>query len=128
MKRISLLVCMLMCIACFLPSCKTDDTIMYDFPSLRINRYCEIDEISDDDLDSVAGGACQNVEDDPLIGKIVRVTSGQTCKKCGGNIGIVDTSRLGYGLVLAANCKDCTAGNKVYEIAILDQCTYEIIG
>ena len=85
-------------------------------------------ELDDDDLDNVAGGACQYVEDDPLIGKIVRVTSGQTCKKCGGNIGIVDTSRLGFGLVLAANCKDCTAGNKVYEIAILDQCTYEIIG
>ena len=44
MKRISLLICLLVCVACFLPSCKTDDGIMYDFPSLRINRYCEIED------------------------------------------------------------------------------------
>lgn len=50
MKRISLLICLLVCVACFLPSCKTDDGIMYDFPSLRIGRYCEIEDSAWKDL------------------------------------------------------------------------------
>ena len=41
-------------------------------------------EISDDELDSVAGGACQNRKHD---GSRVRVTSNHACPQCGGKIG-----------------------------------------
>ena len=85
-------------------------------------------ELDDDDLDNVAGGACERVDESPLIGKIVRVTSGQTCKKCGGKIGRIDTTRYGYGLILCIECKDCSVGNKQYTLDYLENCTYEIIG
>ena len=85
-------------------------------------------ELNDDDLDSVAGGACQNVEDDPLIGKIVRVTSGQTCKNCGGNIGRIGTESAGFGQVLSVDCNNCSQGAREYTIDFLENCTYEIIG
>lgn len=42
MKRASLFLCLLLCVMCFLPSCRRGDDKMYDFPSLRIKRYCEI--------------------------------------------------------------------------------------
>ena len=84
-------------------------------------------ELNDDDLDNVAGGACQNVTDSPLIGKIVRVTSGQTCKTCGGNIGRIDTSPSGFGRSLCVDCNNCSQG-KQYTIDFLENCTYEIIG
>ena len=85
-------------------------------------------ELNDDDLDNVAGGACERVDESPLIGKIVRVTSGQTCKKCGGNVGKIAAVPFGYGMTLSVLCSNCTGGNRQYEIAILDRCTYEIIG
>ena len=85
-------------------------------------------ELSDDDLDSVAGGACQNVEDNPLIGKIVRVTSGQTCKNCGGNIGRIGTEPAGFSQILSVECNNCSQGGKQYTFDFLENCTYEIIG
>ena len=48
-------------------------------------------ELSDDDLDNVAGGAggCQTFEEQGLKGGTkVRVTSADRCPVCGGNIGI----------------------------------------
>ena len=85
-------------------------------------------ELDDDDLDAVAGGACQNVEDNPLIGKIVRVTSGQTCRNCGGNIGRIDIESAGFGLVLSVDCNNCSQGAREYTIDFLENCTYEVIG
>ena len=69
-------------------------------------------ELSDDDLDAVAGGACSNK------GNRVRVTSGETCKKCGGNIGIMETYYQG-GYILCENCYE--------SIAYPEYCTYEFI-
>ena len=85
-------------------------------------------EISDDDLDNVAGGACERVDESPLLGKIVQVTSSHTCKKCGGKIGRIATTPCGYGLTLCIECKDCSVGNRQYVFDFLDNCTYEIIG
>ena len=67
MKRISLLVCLLLCVACFLPSCKTDDGIMYDFPSLRINRYCEIEDSAWKDLSLSLDIASYTITDEDVM-------------------------------------------------------------
>ena len=76
-------------------------------------------ELNDDDLDNVAGGACAGSEAESE-GKIVRVTSGQTCKKCRNNIGTLSTPPYGELTVYCNNC------DKVIEKAAL--CTYEVIG
>ena len=47
-------------------------------------------ELNDDDLDNVAGGACSGSDNDNsnvAVGDKVRVISGETCPKCGGNTG-----------------------------------------
>ena len=48
-------------------------------------------ELSDDDLDSVAGGACSNSDTKEVSpvpnGTRVRVINGNTCAKCGGTTG-----------------------------------------
>ena len=80
-------------------------------------------ELSDDDLDSVAGGACQKTDDSPLLGKTVRITDGATCKKCGTNIGIVDKVYSAYGLCLGAVCQNCR-----FVINDIQDGNYEIIG
>ena len=85
-------------------------------------------ELDDDDLDNVAGGACESDYESPLNGKIVRITSGQTCNKCGGSIGRIETVAFGYGTTLAIICETCSGGKYQYEIAFEDRCTYEIIG
>ena len=52
-------------------------------------------ELSDDELDNVAGGACSsNPADYAHPGDRVRVINGQTCPKCGGTIGYVETDLL----------------------------------
>ena len=76
-------------------------------------------ELDDNDLDNVAGGACAGSEA-KSEGEIVRVTSGQTCKKCGNNIGTLSTPPYGELTVYCNNC------DKVIEKAAL--CTYEVIG
>ena len=59
-------------------------------------------EISDDDLDSVAGGACQSKQ--KPFEKKVRVTSGQTCT-CGTNIGILKPyGQYAFDYVLCEQC------------------------
>ena len=59
-------------------------------------------ELNDDDLDSVAGGACGG---GVRVGDNVRVTSGETCANCGSDIGTVDKwGTLGDRVVI---CKTC---------------------
>ena len=60
-------------------------------------------ELNDDDLDNVAGGACAGYEAPPQPGDRVRITSGQTCSKCGGTIG-----KVGYDLNFTfVECEKC---------------------
>ena len=61
-------------------------------------------ELSDDDLDNVAGGACGS---GVRVGDAVRVTSGETCSICGGNLGTVKAvGAMAIGAVVCANCSD----------------------
>ena len=61
-------------------------------------------ELSDDDLDNVAGGGCGG---SVRAGDNVRVTSGETCQICGGNTGIVKSvGAFGVGAVVCHNCSD----------------------
>ena len=77
-------------------------------------------ELSDDDLDAVAGGACYSSK--PAYGTKVRVTSGQTCKKCGTNVGVY-TATHPYGYWDYIHCEPCN-----YSFANDDgTVTYEVI-
>ena len=59
-------------------------------------------EISDDELGSVAGGACQSKQ--KPFEKKVRVTSGQTCT-CGTNIGVLKPyGQYAFDYVLCEPC------------------------
>ena len=61
-------------------------------------------ELNDDDLDSVAGGACGG---GVRVGDNVRVTSGETCPTCGGNVGTVKAvGAMSVGAVVCQNCSD----------------------
>lgn len=61
-------------------------------------------ELSDDDLDNVAGGGCGG---SVRAGDNVRVTSGETCQICGGNTGTVKSvGAFGVGAVVCHNCSD----------------------
>ena len=76
-------------------------------------------ELDDDDLDSVAGGACAEREPIPY-GTKVRVI-GHTCKKCGTNVGVYSVG-AGYCYDYI-ECKSCN-----YIIANDDgTITYEVI-
>ena len=60
-------------------------------------------ELDDDDLDNVAGGACAESEKPPQPGDRVRITSGQSCSKCGGT-----TGKVGYDLNFTfVECEKC---------------------
>ena len=80
-------------------------------------------ELSDDDLDSVAGGACASKDEGVSIGDIVRVTSGQTCDKCGSNIGRVDMTGA-YGFQWGVCCTNCK--NSIF-VGDLNYATVEVI-
>ena len=68
----------------------------------QLNPKCG--ELDDDDLDSVAGGACGG---GVRVGDNVRVTSGETCPKCGGNVGTVKAvGAMSVGAVVCQNCSD----------------------
>lgn len=54
-----------------------------------------------------------------LLYKTVRVTSGQTCSKCGSNVGTVMSSNYSGVTVKCDNCNTI--------IAKIDDCTYEIL-
>lgn len=61
-------------------------------------------ELNDDDLDAVAGGACGS---GVRVGDTVRVTSGETCPICGGNMGTVKAvGAMATGAVVCMNCSD----------------------
>ena len=61
-------------------------------------------ELDDDDLDAVAGGACGG---GVRVGDNVRVTSGETCPTCGGNVGTVKAvGAMSVGAVVCQNCSD----------------------
>ena len=79
-------------------------------------------EISDDDLDSVAGG-CGNRDERLSVRDIVRVTSGQTCDKCGSNIGRVDMTGA-YGFQWGVCCTNCK--NSIF-VGDLNYATVEVI-
>ena len=77
-------------------------------------------ELNDDDLDSVAGGACADRE--LIYGKKVRVTSGQTCEKCGTNVGVYSLSGAhDFDYIVCESCNYTIAHDNGF-------CTYEIIG
>jgi hypothetical protein len=80
-------------------------------------------ELDDDDLDSVAGGACSSNSNVAAVGTIVRVTSGQTCDKCRSNIGYV-SARAVPAPMPCIFCNNCGTDEL---IADLHKCTYEII-
>ena len=77
-------------------------------------------ELNDDDLDNVAGGAggCDGAIEIPE--GTIRVTSGQTCPKCGSTEGYASTKAYGRPTVF---CNKCNEG-----FVFVDNCTYEIIG
>ena len=61
-------------------------------------------ELDDDELDNVAGGACGG---GVRVGDNVRVTSGETCPMCGGNVGTVKAvGAMSVGAVVCQNCSD----------------------
>ena len=80
-------------------------------------------ELDDDDLDTVAGGACadSNDNDNPAvrIGDTVQITSGEACPTCGGKIGIVRQRKLRFYI----GCNKCDK-----KICDLGDCTYVVIG
>ena len=83
-------------------------------------------ELSDDDLDNVAGGACSgsdNDNSDVAVGDKVRVISGETCPKCGGNTGKVQTVGGVMGAKGVVACQNCSGSI----IAIVGSATLEKI-
>ena len=80
-------------------------------------------ELDDDDLDTVAGGACadSNDNDNPAVGvgDTVQITSGKTCSSCGSNMGIATRLRKG-AYIKCAQCGDA--------ICQFNECTYIVIG
>ena len=87
-------------------------------------------ELEDDDLDSVAGGSCSTEDEFPYYKSAVRVTSGQTCPKCGSDSGIIfDTSNGSGKAKKGIVCDKCKVGWS-YKNIVLDikNCTYEVIG
>ena len=76
-------------------------------------------ELSDDDLDAVSGGACERANSE-LYGKKVRVTSGQTCPKCGTNIGTYKMGGYEFDYIW------CEEHNCAITYAD-DTCTYVVI-
>ena len=77
-------------------------------------------ELNDDDLDSVAGGACGSGNNSNAIrlGDKVNIISGAACT-CGSTIGIVSKGQRSVYL----ECNQCSK-----KICNIDECTYEKIG
>jgi hypothetical protein len=73
-------------------------------------------ELSDDDLDAVAGGGgCLEYEPDPWqVGTKVRVINGISCKKCGGTDGFMEYNHCWY-----VACPNCSKG--ILNQVIVDQ-------
>ncbi len=62
-------------------------------------------ELNDDDLDNVAGGAC-NPNLELKNGQLVRVINGNKCPKCGGTVGKYNFA-AGYGAWTRVDCDTC---------------------
>lgn len=78
-------------------------------------------ELNDDDLDAVAGGACAGSKAS-LYDKKVRVTSGQTCDKCGTNVGVYSIGqRYDFDHIACESCNRIIARDD-------GTVTYEVIG
>ena len=77
-------------------------------------------ELSDDDLDNVAGGACAGYEaTKEKYSKTILVTSGQTCDKCGTNKGKWYCGGYSYDYVACEKCNYIIArddGTLTYEL------------
>ena len=69
-------------------------------------------ELSDDDLDNVAGGAggCSN-DNRVQNGDRVRVITGATCPKCGGTIGHAELDPI-----FEVHCENCSQGMRFVTI------------
>ena len=83
-------------------------------------------ELDDDDLDAVAGGACSGSDNDNsnvAVGDKVRVISGETCPKCGGNTGKVQIVGGMMGAKGVVACQNCSGSI----IAIVESATLEKI-
>ena len=76
-------------------------------------------ELDDDALDGVAGG-CGGSGEIYVPDGTIRVTSGQTCPKCGGTEGYVSVSTCYYPPVCCNKCHT--------SFVYLHECTYEVIG
>ena len=75
-------------------------------------------ELDDDDLDNVAGGACETTVDGTFkIGDMVRITSGKTCPKCGSNIGTIKSKK--HTIYIECSCGEV--------ISNIQKCTYEAV-
>ena len=73
-------------------------------------------ELSDDDLDNVAGGAsgCRTSDNYLADNTLVRVINGDVCPQCGGTIGnFFRADEANFDSVL---CKDCKKGIHYYII------------
>ena len=79
-------------------------------------------ELDDDDLDAVAGGACEDKVDGPPLGTVIRITSGQTCRYCKGDTGVIEWGSI-HHTEKAVRCNNCDARIH-YDVYYL---TYEII-
>ena len=79
-------------------------------------------ELSDDDLYNVAGGACESREERICVGDAVRITSGQTCRKCGCNEGTYQGNISSW----SCDCIKCKNCGSIIEYTT--DCTYEKIG
>ena len=69
-------------------------------------------ELSDDDLDNVAGGACAESNQPIKDGDTVRVINGKTCPNCGGTVGVF----IRGGEETYVMCTGCNNGLKGYAI------------
>ena len=73
-------------------------------------------ELSDDDLDNVAGGACEKYDGNTDVGKTVRVI-GDSCSKCGGTTGTLEWSEYFHTLRIKCNtCKQMYGNTPSYEV------------
>ena len=80
-------------------------------------------ELDDDDLDSVAGGGCgSNDDSEDTIHEKVRVTSGETCSKCGTNIVSLMKAPEWKTTGPSLYCKSCKK-----RVGFANHCTYEVI-
>ena len=74
------------------------------------------EELDDDDLDAVSGGAsgCRTSDDYVADNTLVRVINGDVCPQCGGTIGnYFRSDDVNFDSVL---CKDCKKGIHSYII------------